>query len=151
MQLECQDKPNTWNSEDGKSTAYTFLPSSTNLTIFSENESPPRIWLQKLQVFDFDDSCQSQINTDEVERKRAKEIVAIFKTTWRKMIQGWEYLLTIGWISFSSENSVFSQSELAVIAMATGHLFLIAEISNSGSSFNGYYDNDSSLSYRGSW
>ena len=62
-------------------TAYTSLPSSTDLTIFSENESPPGIRLQKLQVFDFDDSCQSQINTDEVERKRAEEIVAIFKTT----------------------------------------------------------------------
>ena len=57
-------------------------------------------------------------------------------------------LLTTGWISSGSENSVFSQSDLAVIAMATVHLFLIAEDSDSGSSFNGYYDNDSSLSYR---
>ena len=64
------------------------------------------------------------------------------------MIHGWECLLTTGWISSSSENSVFSQSDLAVIAMATVHLSLIAEKSDSGSSFNGCSDNNSSLSYR---
>ena len=159
MQLECQDEPNTWNSEDEKSMKTLrfqwlptlFFPVQPTWQFSLKMNHPPRIWLQKLQVFDFDDSCQSQINTDEVERKRAKEIVAIFKPTWRKMIQGWECLLMTGWISSSSEISVFSQSDLTVIAMATVHLSLIAEKSDSGSSLNGCYDNNSSLSYRENW
>ena len=61
-----------------RSTDFTFLPSYNQLKTFSENGSPsPRISL-----------LPSQINADEVERKRAKEIVAIFKTTKREMIHG---------------------------------------------------------------
>ena len=52
------------------------------------NRPSPRICLQKLQVFDSDDSCQSQVDAGEVERKRAKEIVAIFKPTKQEVIRG---------------------------------------------------------------
>ena len=133
-------------------TAYTFLPSSTNLTIFSENESPPRIRLQKLQVFDFDDSCQSQINTDEVERKRAKEIVAIFQTDlteddsrmrmfvdnqldflqFRKFsfqpirIKQVASMATIS--SLSHRREIQTAEATATVAMTTIHFFPIAEI-----------------------
>ena len=58
-------------------------------------------------------------------------------------------LLTIGWISSSHKFQFFSQSRQAVVTMATIHLFLIAEKSDSGSDNGGCYDNNSSLSYRG--
>ena len=82
--------------------------------------------------------------------KRAKEIVAIFKPTKRKTVHGLDENVIDNRLDFlQSENSVLSQSRQAVVAMATIHLFLIAEKSGIGSDNGGCYDNKSSLSYRG--
>ena len=74
----------------------------------------------------FVDTCQSQIDADEVERKRAKEIVAIFKPTKRKLIHGWEcYWQPVGFPPVRK----FSFQPIKISS--------------------GCYDDNTSLSYRG--